>query len=51
MTESGGHRRREVLRAREQFCRVFFDSEVETGLSEYLQKYFLQFAMAARAGR
>lgn len=46
-----GHRRREVLRAREQFCRVFFDSEVETGLSEYLQKYFLQFAMAARAGR
>ena len=43
-----GHRRREVLRAREQFCRVFFDERVEAGLAEYLSKYFLQFAVAAR---
>ncbi len=43
-----GHRRREVLRAREQFCRVFFDEGVEAGLAEYLSKYFLQFAVAAR---
>ena len=44
-----GHRCREVLRAREQFCRVFFDDAVEAGLSDYLRKYFLQFAVAARA--
>ena len=43
-----GHRRREILRAREQFCRVFFDANVEPGLGEYLSKYFLQFAVAAR---
>ena len=42
--------RREILRAREQFCRVFFDDTSESDLAEYLQKYFLQFAMAARAG-
>lgn len=43
-----GHRRREVLRAREQFCRVFFDEEAEPDLVAYLRKYFLQFAVAAR---
>ncbi len=41
-------RRREILRAREQFCRVFFDETCETDLSDYLQKYFLQFAVVAR---
>lgn len=46
-----GHRRREVLRAREQFCRVFFDDAAEEGLSDYLRKYFLQFAVAARSAR
>ncbi len=46
-----GHRRREVLRAREQFCRVFYDDAVEPGLVEYLRKYFLQFAVAASASR
>jgi hypothetical protein len=46
-----GHRCREVLRAREQFCRVFFDETVEPGLSDYLRKYFLQFAVAARSAR
>ena len=44
------HRRREVLRAREQFCRVFFDETAEPGLSDFLRKYFLQFAVAARVG-
>ena len=46
-----GHRRREVLRAREQFCRLFFDEAAEAGLSDYLRKYFLEFAVAARAAR
>ncbi|CAN5820863.1 hypothetical protein BH11GEM1_BH11GEM1_02810 [soil metagenome] len=40
--------RREVLRAREQFCRVFFDETAEPDLGAYLSKYFLQFAVAAR---
>lgn len=44
-----GPRRREILRAREQFCRVFFDDTHEPDLVEYLQKYFLEFAVAARA--
>lgn len=42
------HQRREILRAREQFCRVFFDETAETDLPTYLNKYFLQFAVAAR---
>lgn len=42
------HQRREVLRAREQFCRVFFDETAEPDLADYLIKYFLQFAVAAR---
>jgi hypothetical protein len=41
-------RRREILRAREQFCRVFFDADAEPDLAGYLRKYFLQFAVAAR---
>jgi hypothetical protein len=40
--------RREILRAREQFCRVFFDGAAEADLPAYLKKYFLQFAIAAR---
>ena len=43
-----GPGRREILRAREQFCRVFFDDTREPDLVDYLQKYFLQFAVAAR---
>ncbi|MGH7619370.1 MAG: hypothetical protein ACREPM_19305 [Gemmatimonadaceae bacterium] len=42
------HRRREILRAREQFCRVFYDETAEADLPAYLGKYFLQFAVAAR---
>ena len=41
-------RRREILRAREQFCRIFFDPTAEPDLGDYLRKYFLQFAVAAR---
>lgn len=44
----GVARRREILRAREQFCRVFFDARAEPDLPDYLRKYFLQFAVAAR---
>lgn len=40
--------RREILRAREQFCRVFYDDTAEPDLASYLSKYFLQFAVAAR---
>jgi len=42
------HQRREILRAREQFCRVFYDETAEPDLASYLIKYFLQFAVAAR---
>jgi len=42
------HQRREILRAREQFCRVFYDDRAEPDLANYLSRYFLQFAVAAR---
>lgn len=42
------HQRREILRAREQFCRVFYDETAERDLASYLSAYFLQFAVAAR---
>src|SRR5689334_5605890 len=42
------HRKREILRAREQFCRVFLDETAESDLADFLSKYFLQFAVAAR---
>lgn len=45
-----GPRRREVLRAREYVCRVFFDDTIEADAGEFLKKYFLQFAVAARHG-
>ena len=45
------HRKLEILRAREQFCRVFFDETAEPDLAEYLGEYFLQFAIAARRSR
>ena len=43
-----GPRRREILRAREQFCRVFYDEDAEPGLADFLRKYFLAFATVAR---
>jgi hypothetical protein len=43
-----GPRRREILRAREEFCRLFFADDVLPHLRAGLRKYFLQFAVAAR---
>jgi hypothetical protein len=42
-------RRREILRAREEFCRLFFDPDVPASSAEGLRRYFLAFAVAARA--
>lgn len=44
-----GPRRREILRAREQFCRALFSDDAESDLADYLRRYFLQFATAARS--
>jgi hypothetical protein len=46
-----GPRRREVLRAREEFCRLFFDDSVPADSAAGLRRYFLAFAMAARNPR
>src|SRR6266566_3543027 len=43
-----GHRRREVLRAREEFCRLFFDDESAPAAVGTLREYFLRFAVLAR---
>jgi hypothetical protein len=43
-----GPRRREILRAREEFCRLFFDPTVGPESAAGLGAYFLQFAVAAR---
>ena len=43
-----GHRRREILRAREEFCRLFFDPSVSPHSAAGLNRYFLAFARAAR---
>ncbi len=44
-----GPRCQEIRRAREEFCRLFFDPDVPEGSAEGLQRYFLGFALAARA--
>jgi hypothetical protein len=43
-----GHRRREVLRAREEFCRLFFEAHPPLGSMDGLRRYFLAFGVAAR---
>jgi hypothetical protein len=43
-----GHRRREILRARELFCGLFHSDAPAAGDAEYLRSYFLEFAVAAR---
>lgn len=43
-----GPRRREILRAREEFCRLFFDEDTASGDARTLQEYFLHFALLAR---
>lgn len=45
-----GPRRREILRAREEFCRLFFADHVPRGSARGLRRYFLAFAVAARNG-
>lgn len=45
------HRRREILRAREEFCRLFFDAPASDESVRGLQRYFLAFAVAARKDR
>src|SRR5213083_3535365 len=39
-----GPRRREILRAREEFCRLFFNQEYVRDAARALSTYFLQFA-------
>lgn len=43
-----GPRRREILRAREEFCRLFYAPDVPPGSARGLSAYFLAFAVAAR---
>ena len=43
-----GPRLREILRAREEFCRLFFDPNVAADSAAGLRRYFLAFATAAR---
>lgn len=43
-----GHRRREILRAREEFCRLFFEDAPPAEAARTLSSYFLRFAMLAR---
>lgn len=43
-----GSRRREILRAREEVCRLFFDDHPPADSSRGLREYFLRFAVAAR---
>ena len=43
-----GHRRREILRSREEFCRLFFDADPPPVAARTLSAYFLRFAVLAR---
>jgi len=43
-----GHRCQEVLRAREEFCRLFFDPDVPPDSAAGLRRYFFGFGYAAR---
>jgi hypothetical protein len=43
-----GHRRREILRSREEFCRLFFADDTPAGAARTLSNYFLRFAVLAR---
>jgi hypothetical protein len=46
-----GPRLREILRSREEFCRLFFDPLSPTGSARTLSVYFLRFGgLARRAG-
>ena len=45
-----GPRRREILRLREEFCRLFHDPDVPPESARGLQAYFLRFAVLSRRG-
>lgn len=44
-----GHRRREILRAREEFVRLFFEDPHDAVSAEGLRRYFLGFAVLRHA--
>jgi len=46
-----GHRRREILRAREEFVRLFFETPHDPASAEGLRRYFLAFAVLRNARR
>ena len=46
-----GPRRREILRAREEFCRLFFSATLPENSIPGLQRYFLYAAIAANRQR
>lgn len=46
-----GPRRREILRAREEFCRLFFSATPPEDSASGLQQYFLYAAVAANRQR
>ena len=46
-----GARRREVLRAREEFCALFWGDGERQNEAASLSRYFLYFALAARGAR
>lgn len=46
-----GGRRREILRGREEFCRIFHDASVDPQSAPGLRKYFLNFAAAVNRQR
>ena len=43
-----GHRRREILRWREEFCGLFFLDGVPSGAARSLSEHFLRYAVLAR---
>ena len=45
-----GHRRREILRAREEFVRLFFGDFPDPAAAQATQRYFFAFAKMQRAG-
>ena len=46
-----GPARREVLRARELYCGLRYATTPPPGDAEFIERYFLQFAIAARRSR
>jgi hypothetical protein len=47
LIQNKSHRVREVLRARDEFLRLFHDGTFETD-ADQIEKYFMRFALAAR---